>query len=347
MFEFANPQLLYLLLCFIPLIAIMYYLYRIWRLQKLKTFGQLSIIAKLMPDYSKYKHGIKLTFELTIIALMIVLLARPLAGKKEEVESTSSGIEVMLALDVSNSMLGFASNDPNGISRLQRAKHILEKLVEKLDNDKVGLIVFAGDAYTQMPLTSDYLSAKMYLRELSPNIVPKQGTAIGAAINMATNSFSADSDVNKAIILLTDAENFEDNAVEMAKAAQDKDIQINVIGLGTTQGSPIPIDNSKGNYMKDKAGNPVTTRLNEEIAKEIAKAGDGIYINGNSSTVVNAVSDKLDTLGKTNFDNVKYSANAEQFSIVAWIILFLLVIDIFILERKISWLDKIKFFSKD
>ncbi len=350
MFEFANPNLLYLLLIFIPLITVLYYWYRYWRMQKLKTFGHINVITKLMPNYSKYKHGIKLTFELFIIALMVVLLARPLAGNKEEVEeNTSAGIEVAIALDVSNSMLGFSTNDhsQNGISRLQRAKLVLEKLVDKLDNDKVGLIVFAGDAYTQIPLTSDYLSTKMYLRELSPNIVPKQGTAIGAAINMATNSFSADSDVNKAIILLTDAENFEDNAIEMAKAAQDKGIQINVIGLGTPQGSPIPIDGTKGNYLKDNNGNPVTTRLNEEIAQEIAKVGNGIYVNGNNSSVIDNIIKKLDTLGKTNFENVKYSANAEQFTIIAWIIFILLIIDIFILERKISWLDKIKFFSKD
>lgn len=345
MFQFANSNILYLLILGISILTLLYCLYRIWRKQKLNKFGQLRYVQNLMPEYSKYKHGIKYTLELIIISLMIVMLARPLAGEKEEVESSTAGIEVVIVLDVSNSMLGFSNNGTVGISRLQRAKHILEKLVEKLENDKVGLIVFAGEAYTQLPLTSDYLATKMYLQEISPNMVPKQGTAIGAALNMATNSFSGEKDVDKAIILLTDAENFEDDAIEMAKVAKDNGIQINVIGLGTPQGSPIPLGN--GMYLKDNNGNPVTTKLNENIAKEIASAGGGIYINGNNSSVVSNIIEKLDSLSKTKSDNFKYNANAEQFPVFAWIILLLLLIDVIILERKILWLDKIKFFSKD
>ena len=241
MINFANPQLLYLLLI-VPVIAGLYFLGRSARRRKLKKFGKLNIIQNLMPDASRYMPGVKIIIELLAVVFIIIAIARPYAtnsdfGAKEE--ETSAGIEVMICFDLSNSMLASSTDDPKGISRLQRAKVILEKLLDKLGNDKVGLIVFAGDAYTQLPITSDFISAKMFINNLNTDAVPTQGTAIGAALNMAINSFTPDSDFQKAIILITDAENFEDNAMEEANRAADAGIQVDVIGLGTGKGIQI------------------------------------------------------------------------------------------------------------
>ena len=191
---------------------------RITRSRRLKKYGKAATIEGLMPEVSKYKPWIKLTLSVLTLAMVVIILARPRAGAKSETTKVR-GIEVMIALDVSNSMRASSTDDPNGVSRLQRSKLILEKLINKLGDDKVGLIVFAGNAYTQLPITSDFMSAKMFLSSISTNMVPTQGTAIGAAVNMAMNSFSQNEKSGKAIILITDGENHEDDAVGAAKEA--------------------------------------------------------------------------------------------------------------------------------
>lgn len=344
MINFAYPALLYLLVL-IPLIIFLHILAIIVQKKKLARFGRFEILSTLMPNASKYKSWIKLSMQLIALTSIIFVLARPRAGAKEEI-STVKGIEVMIALDVSNSMLASSNDDPNGISRLDRAKFILEKLIDKLNNDKIGLIVFAGEAYTQLPITTDFVSAKMFLNSINTEMVPTQGTAIGSAISMAVNSFTPDETTQKAIIVITDGENHEDDAVEVAKAASEQGIQIDVIGLGSGKGAPIPINASKGIFMKDDTGKPVTTYLNENMAKEIAQAGNGIYISGNSSSAVNDIDSQLETLEKSDLERVIYSSSAEQFPIFAWIALIFLIIDIFILESKNALLKKINFFSK-
>ncbi len=343
MFSFANPFLLYLLLL-LPLVALLFLGSQWARKRKLKRYGQLSVLQHLMPDASRYKPWLKLVLQLIAIAALVVVLARPRAGAKEEV-SEVEGIEVMICLDVSNSMLASSTDDPNGVSRLQRAKMILEKLIDKLDNDKVGLIVFAGDAYTQLPITSDFVSAKMFLNSISTEMVPTQGTSIGAAIDMAMRSFTPDDEMQKAIIVITDGESFDDDPIASTKEAVSQGIQVDVIGLGSTKGALIPIG-SNGQFMRDETGNPVTTRLDEETAQKIAQAGEGIYVQGASSTVVNDIQDQLDTLAKSSLEKVVYAASAEQFPVFGWIALAFLIIDIFMLDRKVGWLKKINFFSK-
>ncbi len=315
------------------------------RKKRILKFGKPEIMNNLMPDASKYKAWIKISLQLLVVAMLVVILARPRAGAKEQV-SNVKGIEVMIAVDVSNSMLASSTDDPNGISRLKRAKHILEKLVDKLDNDKVGLIVFAGEAYTQLPITSDFISAKMFINSINTEMVPSQGTAIGAAIDMAMHSFSPDENTQKAIIIITDGENHEGNAVEMAKAAQKQGIQVNVIGLGSPKGAPIPLNAARNSFLKDNDGKPVTTYLNEPMAKEIANAGNGVYVSGNSSSAVSDIDSRLETLAKSELERVIYSSSAEQFPVFAWIALFILILDVLILDRKISWLKKFNFFSK-
>ncbi len=343
MFSFANPYLLYLLFL-VPLVALLFLFAQWARRRKLKRYGQLSVLQHLMPDASRYKPWLKLVLQLVAIAALVIVLARPRAGAKEEI-SEVEGIEVMICLDVSNSMLASSTDDPNGVSRLQRAKMILEKLIDKLDNDKVGLIVFAGDAYTQLPITSDFVSAKMFLNSISTEMVPTQGTSIGAAIDMAMRSFTPDDEMQKAIIVITDGESFDDDPIASTKEAVSQGIQVDVIGLGSTKGALIPIG-SNGQFMRDDTGNPVTTRLDEEMAQKIAQAGEGIYVQGASSTVVNDIQEQLDTLAKSSLEKVVYAASAEQFPVFGWIALAFLIIDIFMLDRKVGWLKKINFFSK-
>lgn len=343
MISFAHPQLLYLLLL-LPALAGLYLLARYSRRRKIARYGRPSVVESMMPEASRYKPPLKLVMQLVAIAALVIVLARPRAGAREEI-SEVEGIEVMICLDVSNSMLASSTDDPNGVSRLQRAKLVLEKLIDRLDNDKVGLIVFAGDAYTQLPITTDFVSAKMFLNGISTEMVPTQGTSIGAAIDMAMSSFSPGDETGKAIIVITDGESFDDDPIAAAKSAARQGIQVDVIGLGTTKGSLIPFG-AKGQFMKDDEGNPVTTRLDEQTAAAIAEAGDGIYVQGASSGVVGDVADQLDTLAKSNLERVVYSASAEQFPLFAWIALIFIVADVFLLDRKIGWLKKITFFSQ-
>lgn len=344
MVSFAYPYILYSLFI-IPLIILLFWWSQIVRKSKIRKFGNPDILVSLMPNASKYKGWIKLSIQMLAIAVLIIILARPRAGAKEETTNVK-GIEVMIALDVSNSMLASSNDDPKGISRLDRAKFLLSRLIDKLNNDKIGLIVFAGESYTQLPITSDFVSAKMYLNSINTQMVPTQGTAIGSAIQMAMNSFSPDRTVQKAIIVITDGENHEDDAVSIAKTAQENGIQVNVIGLGSTKGTPIPIDASRGVYLKDNSGKPVTTYLNENMAKEIAQAGNGIYVTGSSTSAISEVESQLDTLEKTDLERIVYSSSAEQFPVFAWMFLILLIIDIFILEGKNKFLNKYTFFSK-
>ncbi len=344
MISFAYPGLLYLLLL-IPAIVLLHFWSKKSQIKKISKFGKPILLEKLMPEASKYKSWVKLSLQLVALAAIIIVLARPRAGAKEEVTNVR-GIEVMIALDVSNSMLASSNDDPNGISRLDRAKFLLERLIDKLNNDKIGLIVFAGEAYTQLPITSDFVSAKMFLNSINTEMVPTQGTAIGSAISMAMNSFTPDDKTQKAIIVITDGENHEDDAVAMAKTASSQGMQVDVIGLGSGKGTPIPINAKKGIYMKDHSGKPVTTYLNEKMAKEIAEAGNGIYISGGNSSAVNDIDNQLESLEKSDLERVVYSSSAEQFPVFAWIALLFLIIDILILDSKNALLKKVNFFSK-
>lgn len=345
--QFANPAYLYLLLL-IPLLCLLYMWARASRRAKLTKLGA-HLPQLLMPDVSRYTGWVKLAIELIVLALVIICLARPfqpVAIGEATDKTTARGIEVMVCMDVSNSMLASSTDDPGGVSRLQRAKFILEKLINKMDNDKVGLIVFAGEAYTQLPITSDYISAKMFINDITTDMVPTQGTAIGAAIDMAANSFTPDSKFEKAIIVITDGENFEDDAVGEAKRAAEAGIQVDVVGLGTAKGAPIPVPGQRGKYMTDNNGTQILTRLNEQVADEIAKAGHGVYVNGAASNAVSVITDKLDTLAKSEYQRATTSPAAELFPLFALLALFLIMIDTLIPYRKISWLKGINFFTK-
>ena len=277
--------------------------------------------------------------------MIVFVLCRPRHGEKE-LSSSQNGNEIFIALDVSNSMLASSTDDPNGTSRLDKAKLLLEKLITKLDNDKVGLIVFAGESYLQLPITSDFVSAKQYIDIISTDMVPSQGTAIADAIEMAMNAYTADESMHKALILITDSEDHLGDAVSMAKNAYKQNIQVNVIGLGSEKGAPIPINKEKNQFLTDYNGQTITTALNVKLAQDLANAGNGIYVNANSGSALNDITKQLDKLSKSELKTVKYKATAEMFPIFAWIAFILLIIHIFVLEKKISWLKNIHFFSK-
>lgn len=349
MISFAYPKLLYLLLA-IPAFVVLFWMSRKALKKKLKRYGNISVLAGLMPEASAYMPWVKLTVSMLALTFLIIVIARPRATSTLEETAreteTSRGIEIMICLDVSNSMLASSTDDPRGIQRLDRAKHLLEQLIRSMRDDRVGLIVFAGDAYTQLPITSDYISAKMFINSVSTSMVPTQGTAIGAAIDMALNSFTPDEKVGRAIIVITDGENFEDDAVDAAKRASDSGVMVDVIGVGTVKGAPIVLDRTNNVYMTDVEGVQIVTALNEAEAEKIAKAGKGIYVSGNSSSAVADIDKQLDTLAKSDFIRTTFSPQSEQFPIFAAIALILLIIDCLTVTRKISWLKKINFFTK-
>lgn len=340
MFRFAQPQYLYLLLI-VPLMWAIYF-YSVYRNRKnMAKYGNPQILQSLAPDVSKYKPGTKFFLQQLALIIMIFIIARPQMGAKIETVK-KQGVEIIIALDVSNSMLA----RDIAPSRLDKAKQMLSKLIDQLDNDKVGLIVFAGDAYTQLPITSDFVSAKMFLSTISPDMVPTQGTAIGRAIALAMNSFTPDQSADKAIIVITDAENHEDDAVQMAKEAAQKGIMVDVIGIGSEQGAPIPIGGNDTNLRKDNQGNVVITKLNAQLGRDIAKAGDGIYISAdNTGSALRALTAEVKKMKKSDIESKVYSEYDEQFQGLAWIVLILLLLDIFILDRKNKLMKKVNFFS--
>ncbi|MDR1543131.1 MAG: VWA domain-containing protein [Prevotellaceae bacterium] len=340
MFHFANTYFLWLLLV-IPLLIVVY-LYGINKQKKrIKEFGNPEILAQLMPNVSKYRPHVKFSLSLLVIALLIVALARPqYLHKVESVQKR--GIEAMFVLDISNSMLT-QDIEPN---RLEYAKLMLSNLIEKMTNDKIGLIVFAGDSYIQMPITSDNVSAKMFLKTISPSIIQRQGTAIGSAIDLAIKCFGEEkNNVGRAIFLITDGENHEDDAVEAAKLAQKKGIIANVIGIGNPDGSPIPVQGTMS-FIKDKDGNVVVSKLNEEMCRQIASAGKGIYIHAtNSGAALKTLEKEVDKMqkGDTKLASTDYD---DKFQIPVWLALFTLLIEYFMFNRQNKRLNRINLFGK-
>jgi Ca-activated chloride channel family protein len=335
MFRFEHPGYLYLFFLLPAFFALFLYALYIKK-RNLKRFGEMKIIRALMPDASLRKQYLKFGLLLAALALFIFVVAGPQFGSKLET-SKKQGIEVMVCLDVSNSML---STDVSP-TRLDKAKMLLSNLIDNLKNDKIGLIVFAGDAFIQLPITSDYVSAKMFLSSIKPSMVPVQGTAIGAAINLATRSFTPSEKSAKTIILITDGENHEDDAVGAAKAAAEKKIRVNVLGVGSVEGGPIPVPESNG-YQRDQAGSMVITKLNEQMCQDIAVAGNGLYARtDNTNNALKVLQKELDKMGKSEVESKVYSSYDEKYQIPAWILLFVLVVEFFILDRRNRVLDRV------
>ena len=326
----------------IPVFVIAYIIITKRKQRQLMEFGAPELMAQLMPDASKSRPIVKFTLLIVALALLIVAAARPQYGQQEKTVKRQ-GIEVMVALDISNSMLA-EDVAPN---RLDRAKQMLSKMIDNMTDDKVGLVVFAGEAFTQLPITCDYVSAKMFLNTISPKLIPTQGTAIGAALQTAIRSFgSQESDAGRAIILITDGENHEDDATAVAKQAQELGIQVFVIGIGKPEGSPIPVPGTN-DYIKDRSGQVVVSRLNEEMCQEIAQAGKGAYVRcDNTNTAMRALQQELDRIATTDLETTVYADYNEQYQSFLLIALLLLVIDCFILMRQNHRLNRMDLFKE-
>lgn len=341
MFKFANPEYLYLL-ALVPVLVALHVVSNMRRRRKLEEYGDRELLAQLMPDASVTRPNIKFWLLFACYTLSCFLLARPQFGSKQETV-TRKGIETVIALDISNSMLA----DDVAPSRLDKSKRIISNLVDQFKDDKIGLIVFAGDAFVQLPITSDFISAKVFLNTISPALITRQGTDIKTAIELATRSFTPNEGVGKAIIVITDGENHEGGAVEAAQAAAEKGYIVYVMGVGSPSGSPIPGDR-RGEFRKDREGNVVVTRLNEEMCRNIAAAGKGAYFYvDNSNAAEKALQKEIDKLAKADVESTVYTEYDEQFAIIAWMILVVLLFEIFICESRNPRLRNFSLFKTD
>ena len=339
MFRFADPNFLYLLIL-LPFLVALYLYSNYHRRQNIRKYGDPALLKGLMPTISKYRPDIKFWLTFAALAMVIFMLARPQFGSKMETVKRQ-GVETVVALDISNSML---AQDVTP-SRLEKSKKLISRLVETFNNDKVAMIVFAGQAFTQLPITSDYVSAKMFLETISPSLITTQGTDIRGAIDLAMKSFTPNEGVGRAIVLITDGENHEGGAIEAAQEAAKKGMRVFVLGVGSPDGSPIPVEGTN-EFRRDKDGNVVVTRLNEQMCQEIAKNGNGIYVRvDNSNNAQKAISREIDKMAKADVETKVYTEFNEQFQAVAWIILILLLAEMLILERKNPRFKNIHLFS--
>lgn len=341
MFRFGEPLYLYLLIV-VPILAAFYFYSNYRRRRRLKEYGDMELLKQLMPEVSKYRPDVKFWLLLAAMVMVIFMLAQPQFGSKMETVKRQ-GIETVVALDISNSMLA----QDVAPSRLEKSKKLISRLVETFNNDKVALIVFAGEAFTQLPITSDYVSAKMFLETISPSLISTQGTDIRAAINLAMKSFTPNDGVGRAIVLITDGENHEGGAIEAAQEAAKKGIHVFVLGVGSPDGSPIPVEGSN-EFRRDKDGNVVVTRLNEEMCREIARAGNGMYVRvDNTNNAERALNAEVNKLAKADVETQVFTEFDEQFRVLAWLALILLAVEIMILNRRNPLFKNVKLFKQN
>ncbi len=341
MFRFAHPEYLYLFIA-LPFVFAIYIYLNIKKRKDVSKIGTLELVKQMMPELSLKRSYLKFWIVFAALILGVLLVAGPQFGTKvEKVEKR--GIELVIAVDVSNSMLA-RDVKPD---RLSRAKQILSRIIDARKDDKVALIVFAGEAYVQMPLTSDTQSAKLFLNSIDNSLVPVQGTVISKAIELGINSFSSDKDVDKAMILITDSEDHEGDAIQIAKRAGDAGIMVNVIGIGSVDGAPIPESQYSSSYKTDTEGNIVVTKLNEQMAREIAQNGNGLFVQAdNTNTAMNALETELDKLQKKDMGSLAYSEYDEKFPIVAWILLVVLIVEVCIFDKKNRLFRNVRIFNR-
>lgn len=344
MFILEKPQILYLLLLLIPMAAVFY-----WNLIKKKRqisrFGNEENLILQIPDYSVGKQHVKFVLTAIIYSLLVFCLANPQMGTSvQKVER--KGIDVMVALDISNSM---NCNDIQP-SRLMRAKQAILRIIDKMESDRIGLVIFAGDAYLQLPLTTDYGAAKLFISNVETSDLSRQGTAIGSAIQLCVQNFDPklENSHNKAIIVISDGENHEDDAVEAAREAARKGIAVYTVGMGSTQGAPIPImrNGQVISYKKDLDGNVVITRLNRQMMEDIAHAGKGAFVEANNiSSGVETVFEKLSHIDKVSFESRNISDYETRYQYFLALAIFLLILEIFIFEKRNRILNRRNLFG--
>ena len=326
------------MLLIIPILVLVRFI--VWQKRKrnLRKFGDPSLLKEMMPDVSKYRPTIKFCLLLSAITILIFMIARPQVGSKISHEKRE-GIEVLIALDISNSML---AQDVIP-SRLEKSKLLIEDLVDHFTNDKVGLVFFAGDAFVQLPITNDYVSAKMFLQNINPSLITTQGTDLARAISLSQSCFTQREHIGRAIIVITDGEDHEGGALEAAREAYKKGINVFILGVGTSKGAPIPDGN--GGYLKDNSGQTVLSALNEQMCQQVAKAGNGVYIHvDNTSDAQERLNKELSKLQSGISDTVVYSEYNEQFQIFGIILLLLLIVETILLESRNPLFKQINLF---
>lgn len=329
MFKFANPEYLYLFFA-IPVFVIGFIFLNIRKRKSVEKLGTLALVKRMMPELSLKRSYLKFWLILVAIGFGIVVLARPQFGTKVD-KVDKKGIELVIAIDVSNSMMA----EDIKPSRLAKAKQMLTRIIDERRDDKVAIVVFAGEAFIQLPLTPDNQSAKLFLETIDPSLVPVQGTAIGSAIDISMSCFSNDTDIDKAIVLITDGEGHEGDAEGAAARAADQGVHVNVVGIGTTEGAMIPVSPGSNNMKRDTQGQPVVTKLNEEMCRQIAKAGKGLYAHAdNSNSALKSLQAELEKLQKKEIDGIAYSEYDEKYQIFAWVMLALLLLEICVFDKK-------------
>jgi Ca-activated chloride channel family protein len=329
MFKFANPEYLYLFFA-IPVFVIGFIFLNIRKRKSVEKLGTRALVKRMMPELSLKRSYLKFWLILVAIGFGIVVLARPQFGTKVE-KVDKKGIELVIAIDVSNSMMA----EDIKPSRLAKAKQMLTRIIDERRDDKVAIVVFAGEAFIQLPLTPDNQSAKLFLETIDPSLVPVQGTAIGSAIDISMSCFSNDTDIDKAIVLITDGEGHEGDAEGAAARAADQGVHVNVVGIGTTEGAMIPVSPGSNNMKRDTQGQPVVTKLNEEMCRQIAKAGKGLYAHAdNSNSALKSLQAELEKLQKKEIDGIAYSEYDEKYQIFAWVMLALLLLEICVFDKK-------------
>lgn len=342
MIRFEHTVLLYGLLL-IPVFIILFWMMMRWKKKAIRRFGDSSLVSALMPSRSAGKTTWKFMILILAFGFLVVGAANPQIGSKLE-EIKRKGIDMIIAVDVSNSMKA----EDIAPSRLERSRQSISKLIDRLQGDRIGIIVFAGKAYMQLPITTDYAAAKMFVQSVNTETVPVQGTAIGEAIRVASKSFE-ENDHSKAIIVITDGENHEGDAVEQAHLAAEKEINVYTIGMGSPEGGPIPVFNKYNNrigFKKDRQGNTVITKLNEQMLQQIAAAGNGKFVRANNSKAgLDEIFDDINKLEETEIESKMYSEYEDRFQYFIGVALLLLIIEVLMVERKSKWSGKINLFG--
>lgn len=342
MLRFANIEFLWGLAA-IPVFILLFIRISRWKKKAISGLGDKNVVNMMIPQVSFSRPWLKFILFTVAYAFLIIGIADPQIGSKME-EEKRKGADLMILLDVSNSML---SQDmaPN---RLENAKQAIAQLIDNLHNDRIGIIVFAGEAYVQLPVTTDYSAAKLFLNTINTGMVPTQGTAIGSAIDLGMRSFDFKDGTGKAMIIITDGENHEDDAVAAAKNAAEKDVMVNVIGMGSANGAPVPLyqDGKQVGFHADSAGHTVVSKLNEAMCKEITAAGQGAYVRAtNANSGLNIVMDQIGKVQRKTYDSKTFKDFEDRFQFFLGFAFLLLIIEFFISNRKSLRLSGLKLFE--
>ncbi|MGB2128358.1 MAG: VWA domain-containing protein [Flavicella sp.] len=342
MYRLETPSYFYLFVL-LPLLVVLFFTVYWWRKKTQRTFSKLGLLEQLAPNHSFFKAGLKLLVLLLSFSFLILSLVNPKMGTQLKTIKRE-GVDLVFALDVSKSMLA-EDIAPN---RLEKSKQLIAKTIERLGSDRIGVIVYAGNAYPLLPITTDHASANMFLQNANPDMVSSQGTAINEALNLAKTYYNNEEQTNKFLVILSDGEDHESNTIELAESLSEEGIKVFTIGVGTEKGGPIPVKaNGRSFYKKDRDGEVVITHRNPEVLRGIAEKASGFYIDGNTTnTTVDKLIEVVSNAQKHEFETKQFSDYKDQFQWFVAIGLFFILLDTFLYEKKTKWLQKVDLFNE-